>query len=138
MTYVRNINRFMLNHIDLVLDRHPSTEQLLGNEAHNIQKVDLSGCTEVRVTCFVVTSSASPNTPKLSLQYYTSYTTAPGTYLDAGVDPIEISLASTGLIDSGWVELADAAKDDVYLVLIQSGGDGVAAPVICRTFIETK
>lgn len=138
MTYIRPINRFMYNHIDVTLLTQPLAEQLFNNAAHNIQKIDLSGFTEVRVLCFVARNSSSANSPKLSLQYNDTYSTTPSDYDNIGSSAVEISLATAGLIDSGWVSLIDAAKADVFLCLIQSGGDGVQSPEICRTFIELR
>lgn len=40
------------------------------------------------------------------------------------------SLATTGVIDSGWVALAAGALADVYLAVTQIGGNGTADPAL--------
>ena len=113
---------------NLILTNQTNTEQFLGNVDRDIHKVDLAGCTQVRLLARVGIASASPNNPRLYLEYASSFTTVIGNYLAIGASPVNCSLAAVGLIDSGWINLVAGAKADIFMAVLQNGGNGAADP----------
>lgn len=109
-------------------------EQFLGNNNRNIARQTLTDCTEARLVTRVVTGSASANSPRLRVMYDLAsggFSTTIGNFTSIGnAGEVACSLATAGVIDSGWVAIADAAKADVYLAVTQIGGDAVADPVV--------
>lgn len=97
-----------------------------------IWKVDLRGCSQVRLTGIVKTVSNSANSPKIQLRYSPSYTTTVASYLIMGASSVEFSIftgAADG--DSGWINLVPGAQiNSCYLGLFNIGGDGAADPVV--------
>lgn len=115
---------------NLTLTNQANSEQFLGNSNRNITKIDLTDMTECRLICRVVTGSASVNTPRAYLQYHTSFTTTAATHSPIGTSEVLCSLTSAGLIDSGWIPLVAGAKADVFVTVLQHGGDAAADPAL--------
>jgi len=105
-------------------------ERLAGNSSRSIFMLDLEGYTQVRFRGNQQVTSASVNTPLLRAKYYTSYTTTVANFIQLGkTTQVEFSLAGTGYRDTGWVELADAARTGgICIGFTELGGDGVADP----------
>jgi hypothetical protein len=83
----------------------------------------------IRLNCYVVTSSASVNTPIIFLQYSADTTTWTTIGSASGADAI--SLASTGTKVTNWITLpAGAVGTGVYFRVAMQGGDAVADPVV--------
>jgi len=121
------------------LGTHPSTAQFLLNASQNIQLADLANYSQCRIFHRTITNSASTNTPRLIARYVTSYTSTVASWLDIGTSEVSSSLASYGVQNSGWMDLAAGAKaDDVYISIIQIGGDGTATPRVASVFIEFR
>lgn len=95
----------------------------------NILQETLGRFNKVRLTCRVATASASINTPILYVQYApdgTAWTT-----IGSGADLDVIDLSSAGQKETAWIDLPAAAiSDNVYFRIAQSGGDGVADPIV--------
>jgi predicted RecA/RadA family phage recombinase len=121
------------------LGAHPSTDEFLKNLNINMQLADLSTMTQVRIFFRVYTNSASANNPRLIVRYSTSYTTTLGNFSDIGTSEVSASMASYTLANSGWVDLAEAAKiDDCYITVVQTGGDRSATPRVHSLFVEFR
>lgn len=124
---------------NLTLTNQASAAQFLGNSNRNITMADLDLYSECRLIARVVTASGSANTPKLVAKYLGSFSTTAGDYADLGASEVSVSLASTGLITSGWAALAAGAIDTVrYLAVIQQGGDGAADPALGPIHLEFR
>lgn len=95
-------------------------------------KVDLRPFRQVKLTGYIKTVSASANSPKLQLRYYTATSTTPGNFAQLGASSVEISMfTGTVFADSGWIDLKEAARiDNCFLGLMNIGGDGAADPVV--------
>lgn len=115
---------------NLTLTNQANAEQFLGNSNRNITKIDLTNFSQARLVARVVTGSASANTPRIYLQYHTSFTTTAATYSDIGESAINCSLTNAGLIDSGWINLVAGAQADIFLTVLQNGGDAAADPAL--------
>lgn len=123
---------------NITMTNQPNSEQFLGNSNRNITKIDLTHYTQVRLITRVVTNSASANTPRVYAEYHTSFTTTVGTFSDIGSSAVNCSLASTGVIDSGWIDLVAGAKADVFVTVLQNGGDGAADPAVGGVYLHFR
>lgn len=115
---------------NLTLTNQSNAENFLAAVSRAVTLLELSTYTQVRLVTRVQTGSASANSPRLRLRYRTAFSTTVTDYSDIGTSEVSTSLTSTGVIDSGWVNITALAKADVYVTVTQIGGDGVADPVI--------
>ena len=95
-----------------------------------ISRVDLTNFTQVMLQVHVFTASGSGNSPRVILGYSSTYTVVPGSYSDIGTTAVTCSMSSTGIIQSGWVNIVAGAKADIYITGLTNGGNGTADPVI--------
>ena len=123
---------------NITLTNQANAEQFLGNSNRNIQKADLTSYTQVRLTARVITASASVNSPRLYVEYYTSFTTTVGTFIAIGASAANASLSAAGLVDSGWINLVTGAKADIFITVLQNGGDGAADPALGPVTVHFK
>lgn len=94
-------------------------------------RLDLTGFTEIKFQIGVTTASASVNTPKVILRYFTSYSTTTTDYLDIGTSEVSVSMSAAGIPETAWIPLAAGAIGaNKYLRMLVSGGDGAADPVV--------
>lgn len=112
-------------------------ERLAGNSSRSIFMLDLEGYSQVRLRSNQQTTSASVNSPVLRAKYYTTFTTTAANFIQLGESQqVEISLTGTGYRDTGWIELAMAARTGgICIGFLESGGDGVADPALGATDI---
>lgn len=115
---------------NLQLTNQANAENFLAAVSRDVTVLDLTTYTQCRLVTRVQTNSASANNPRLRLRYHTAFSTTVTDYVDIGTSEVATSLTSTGLADSGWINLATGAKADVYVTVTQIGGDGAADPVI--------
>ena len=115
---------------NITLTNQANGAAFLASNNRNIARFDLTGYTQCKLIGRVVTGSASANSPRITLKYSTSFTTTVGNYSDIGTSAVNVSMTTAGVIDSGWINLASAAKADVYITVTQDGGDGVADPAL--------
>lgn len=125
---------------DFLLTNSPIAARIVGGLRYrHVRNFDLTGYTQVRMLATVSVASNSLNTPKLALHFKTGANSALAVdYAAAGTSAVSISLAAVGHVSSGWVNLDDAAKTDVLLTLIESGGNGSADPVLGWLHLEFK
>jgi hypothetical protein len=119
----------------LTLNNQTLAEQFLINNNRNIKKFDLTNTLQVKLSARVVTASVSVNNPRLILKYYSGFTTTVTTYLNIGVTEVSVPLTPVGVNDSGWINIVNAAKGNVYLTVTQIGGDGAADPALGNTLV---
>jgi len=122
----------------ITMTNQANSEQFLGNSNRIITKVDLTHYTQVRLITRVVTGSASANSPRVYAEYHTAFSTTIGNYVGIGTSTVNCSLTSTGLIDSGWIDLADGAKADVFIAVLQNGGDATADPAVGGVYLHFR
>lgn len=125
----------------LVLTDSPNTKRFAGNSmVSRLTIANLADYKQVRFTGVVTTTSASANTPKIVLQYATTYTGTVGNYNDIGTSEVSFLLSgSTGIRDTGWIDLAAGAKiDPCYFAMMEQGGDSTADPAITAVYVEFR
>lgn len=97
-------------------------------------KVDLLGVTQVRLTAAIKTASASAGSPKLQLRASLTDTVTVATHTILGESSVEVSMftGTAGTVqDSGWINILGAFQvNNVWLGLMNIGGDGAADPVV--------
>lgn len=121
------------------LTNQANAEQFLANSNRNIQKVDLTSYTQARLVARIVTASASANTPRIYAQYFTSFSTVVGDYLDIGSSALNCSLfTGQTYCDTGWINLVAGAKADVFVTVLQNGGDAAADPALGMVALQFK
>lgn len=108
----------------------PLAETALAGSAALVRRVDLSDYNEVRLVAKVSTLAAGT---ELRAKFDdTDISTTVGNYteLGHGATEVGVSLAATGMIDSGWLNINEDARRDVNILLVTQGGDGALDPVI--------
>ncbi len=114
----------------ITLTNQVAAAQFLANSNRNIFKLDLTNASQIKLLTRVTTASASAASPRLILRYRTAFSTVVTDYIDIGITPVQTSLSTIGLIDSGWINVTALAKAEVFLTVVQIGGDGAADPVL--------
>lgn len=132
---------YVLSGPSIVLTNMPlAATWMAGTVGQYYLKADLALCNYVRLVGYCV--SAGTANSKVRVGYDTTPSSPPviGDFsADIGTSEVSISLAATGLLDTGWVALAAGAKaNDVYIALETSGGDGAADPRVASLTLEFK
>lgn len=93
---------------------------------------DLKGYSQIRMLANCSAASASANNPMFRLEYYMTWSTTLGNFLQLGASAaVEFSVAAVGWKDTGWMDLATNARiDDCCLGFMEVGGDGAADPAL--------
>lgn len=126
---------------NITLTNQPNSEQFLSNSNRNIWLVDFTGYDSVKISFRTITGSASANSPRIKLEYATTFGANTTDYSPIGTGATEVSAAistTNDLTNSGWVALTAAAKGEVYIALMQDGGDGVEDPAIASITVTVK
>ena len=123
---------------NFVMTNATLAERFAGNSTRMIFAIDLLGYTQVRMESNkqVVGTAGS----LFRAKYFTSFNTTVTNYIQLGLSAqIELSLAATGYGDTGWVNLATAARaNSIYIAFTELGGDGVADPALGFTEISFR
>jgi hypothetical protein len=122
----------------IALTNQANALQFLAASDRHVLRADLSGYAEARLVVRVTTGSASQNTPRLMVRYRTVFSTTPADYLLLATTEVSCSLTSTGVVSSAWLPLVAGAKADVFLAVLQDGGDGVADPAVGAVTVQFR
>ena len=123
--------------VNFVMTNATLAERFAGNSTRHLFMVDLAGYTQVRLRANIQVSSASAGTPLFRVKYCVGWSTTVGNFLQIGQSQqLQVSLAATGYIDTGWVNLAAGARvDGVTIGCTELGGDGAIDPALGATDI---
>lgn len=113
-----------------------AADAFLGKSNRNIQQIDLTPYTQVRMTVRVTTGATAGT--KLVATYHTSFSTTLTDYVAIGTSAVECAIDSTGVITSSWIDLASGAKADVFTTIKQTGGDGATDTVIAFLTLQFR
>lgn len=113
-----------------------AADAFLAKSSRNVQQIDLTPYTQVRMTVRVTTAATAGT--KLVATYYTAFSTTVGDYVAIGTSAVECALDATGTITSSWIDLAAGAKADVFTTIKQTGGDGATDPVIAFLTLQFR
>ena len=101
-------------------------------------KVDLTGYTQARVTLAVGATAGNAGST-IAVQYATDGDTQSAwVYLDGASGPAAPSSTAGKGAASGWVNLAAAAKGDVWLRVVGVGGNGTISPIYGTVTLHLK
>ena len=93
-------------------------------------KADLTNFTQCRL---VVNKqgTAGAAASKIILRYRTAFDATPANWVDIGTSEVNCAInVQNTVIASSWINLAAAAKADVFICPLMSGGDGALDPVV--------
>jgi hypothetical protein len=96
-------------------------------------KYDLTSATQARIVVMVMTAGSASALG--CVQYSTDQAT--WTYLDGGTGPCT-AINGTGVRASGLVNLAAAAKADVFLRVVGKDGNGAADPAFGQISVQIR
>ena len=105
----------------------------------HVSKIDLTGYTQVRLLC-LKTTTAGAAAAKLILRYRTAFDMTVGNWSDIGTSEVSVAInVQNTYLDTGWINLATAAKaNGVFVALLGSGGDGALDPAFGTIEAEFK
>lgn len=118
----------------------PTAVTLLFGTAAGVQLMDTRCFSSVRLLS-VKMGTAGAAASRLLLRYHTAFTTTAATYVDISTTGSpEVALNTTNtMLNSGWQTLLPAAKrEDCYLAVVGSGGDGALDPILGTIVVEFK
>jgi hypothetical protein len=111
----------------------PAALTELGGSARYRTKYDLSNATKARVVVNVMVAGSA--NAVICVQYSTDQTT--WSYLDNGTEPCA-AVNATGVRTSAFVDLATAAKADVFLRIVGRSGNGWTGPQFGQISLQIK
>jgi hypothetical protein len=116
----------------------PSTDSFLLNSTAYSQFADLTTYNQVRILVNRQGGSGSTNA-KLVAKYRTSYSTTVGDFSDIGTSEVSANINSNNTYTaSNWINLANAAKTNVFLAIIGSGASGNPSPTLGSIVLEFR
>jgi hypothetical protein len=118
-----------------------NAEQFMNNLSRTHFVIDTTRLRECRLQARINVASASANNPRIYLRTSgASFSTTLADYSAIGVSAteVEVSLAATGLIDSGWIAMDSTITGDFYFALLQNGGDGAADPTVSAIYAQFR
>ncbi len=113
-------------------------ERFALNTTRHLFLADLAGYTQVRLKVNKMVAGSAGAI--FRAKYYSSYNVTVGNFLQLGLSAqVETSLAATGYFDSGWMDLATAARNNgICIGFTEVGGDATADPALGHTIIEFR
>lgn len=132
-TAVTNMFTFMAGGAAEQWRNMPTAVTEFDDDIYRRQLIDLTNATQTRLGVNV-TVAGSTNAV-LAIQYSLNQST--WAYLDGGTGP-SVSISSTGLQTSSFVTITPAARTNVYLRVVGSGGNNSADPTLSTINLEVK
>ena len=116
----------------------PTGDNFFNESSAYSQFADLSSYTQVRILVNRQGGSGSTNA-KLVAKYRTSYSTTVGDFSDIGTSEVSANINSNNTYTtSNWINLANAARTNVYLAIIGSGASGNPSPTFGSIVLEFR
>jgi hypothetical protein len=127
--------------VSITLTNMSSSPDYIAASSALVTKQDLTMYRQARLVVRKMGTAGSAGS-KLVARYTTTNpgdTYVSGNWNDLGTSEISVAIDVTNqTVASSWINLAGGAKADVYLVVITSGGDNVADPVIGQVSIQVR
>jgi len=116
----------------------PTGDNFFHESSAYSQFADLSSYTQVRILVNRQGGSGSANA-KLVARYSTNYSTTVGSFSNIGTSEVSVNINSNNtFVASSWINLANAAKTNVYLAIVGTGASGNPDPVFGAVVLEFK
>jgi len=104
----------------------------------NITKADLTNYTQCRLLVNKQGTAGNAGS-KLILRYRTAFNQVVANYSDIGTSEVSVAVnVQNSFLDTGWINLAEGAKADVFIAVLGSGGNGVLDPAFGIIAAEFK
>lgn len=139
-----NLKRFpinmTLNASALTLSAIPATTVFAGGAPRLINQYDISRFTLVRMNVMLGTV-AGPAGSKIVAKYkYAPFTAVVADWLDLGVTEVSLPLNVTTnyYYETPWIDIANLARNDVFLGIFTTGGNGSSNPVVNNVNLQFK
>lgn len=129
------------NGATITQSNQPNGKAFFGNVTRGIIKFDATNYRQIRVVVRMAAGSASANNARFYPGYSTIANMAIGdvtTIGDGTTQSASMNVAANTNSESPWIDLPTLAKADVYFVLCQDGGDGVADPAMFNAALELR
>lgn len=119
------------------LTNMPAADTFIGpSQFRTITKLDLTNYSEGRMLAGITTSGTA--TSRLFVRYGASYSTTEADFSNLGTSEIGIGLGNGGFAESNWTTIVSAARTDVFIGIIGSGGDGVVSPALHNLYLQFR
>lgn len=113
-----------------VLTNLAAAATLLRASAASAKKIDLTQYTQCRIVA-ITGGVAGPAGAKVALMFKTTLGANAAAYASIGATAVEAAIETIDTaVASAWIDLATAAKADVFVTVVTSGGDGAIDPVV--------
>jgi hypothetical protein len=116
----------------------PAAATLFAGSHRHVIRADLTNMGSARL---IVNKQATAGAAAsvIELRYATSFSTSVGAYLQIGSSVVQCAVNTTNTVaTSAWVTLTAAAKADVFLALVGTGGDGALDPTFGSIVAQFK
>lgn len=121
-----------------VLTNLAAAATLLRASIASAKLVDLTDFTEVRIVA-ATAGVAGPAGAKVAARFKTTLGADAAAYAAIGTSAVEALIDDTDLVvASAWIPLAAAAKAEVYVAIITSGGDGAIDPAVGSVEVQFR
>jgi hypothetical protein len=121
---------------NFTLNNQASALQFFNNQTAYIARADLTGYRRVRLHV-QKGGTAGAAASKIILRYRTTYSNTTTDYSDIGTSEVSVAInTSNTYLTTSWINLASAAKADVFVALMMSGGDGSLDPIVGNIYAE--
>ena len=115
---------------NFTLSSMASALQFFNNQTAYIVRADLTGYRRVRLHV-LKGGTAGAATAVIRLRYSTTFTTTAASYSEIGTTAVSVSISGTNTyLTTSWIDLATLARGDVYVALMQEGGNGSTSPIV--------
>ena len=106
----------------------PAGDTFLFSSHRHVILLDLEGMTQIRLKVNKQ-ATAGAASAKLIIRFSPTFSTTVGNYQDIGTSEVSVAINTTNAyLDSGWIDIKEEAKTDVYVAIVGNGGDGILAP----------
>jgi hypothetical protein len=123
---------------NLILNNMASALQFFNNQTAYITRADLNRYKRVRLHVQRGGTSGAANS-RIILRYrrwIDGFSTTTTSYSDFNTECSVLISGTNTFLSTSWINLPVNAQEDVYLALMQQGGDGSADPVIGGVYAE--
>lgn len=117
----------------------PATETIFAAGFMSVHKLDLSLYRQVRL--HVMHNAAAVADTRIRMKYAATFTNVAGSYSTIGTSEVQVTLGTSAgaqMPNSGWIDLASAAQDDVFVALLGLGGNGTTNPNFISIYAEFR
>jgi len=129
------------NGSDVTWTAMTAAASFLGGNSRHLVSSDLSAFTQCRVG-IRIGSTAGFAGSKVNVRYYTASSNTASNFLAMGLSSADVSVNLDGSTSTAymgaWTTLTPAARAEVFLGVIGTGGDGIVSPVVGNVHLQCR